>query len=120
MTTLQLTIITILFLYHELLFAPILQHLPHGVMVHVGTLHRHRLLHSLLERELDVQSLKDGVVLAALGALTVHIAGIVATLEGVLYAVAEEVERVLQQRVGYHVVDLQHRGRLRLQQHLLP
>ena len=59
MTALQLAIITILFQYHQPLLAPILQHLPDGVVVHVSTLYGYRVLHSLLERELDVQSLKD-------------------------------------------------------------
>ena len=93
MTALQLTIITVLLEHYEALFSPVLQHLTHGVVVHTGTLHRHRLLHSLLEGELRVESLEDGVVLAASLSLT---ACVVATLEGVLYAVAEEVEGILQ------------------------
>ena len=116
MTALQLTIIAVLFEYHESLFAPVFQHLADGVVGHVGTFDGNRMLHGLLERELDVQSLEDRVVLAALGALTVLSAGIVAAQESVLDAVAEEVEGVLQQRVGNHVVGLEHRGCLRLQQ----
>ena len=38
MTTLQLTIVTILFQHYEALFSPVLQHLTHGIVVHVGTL----------------------------------------------------------------------------------
>ena len=97
MTALQLTIVAVLFQHHEPLLAPVLQHLSYGIVGHVGTLHRHRLLHRLLKRKLDVQSSEDRVVLAALGAITVQAACIVATLESVLYAVAEEVESVLQQ-----------------------
>ena len=72
MTALQLTIVTILFQHYEALFSPVLQHLTHGVVVHVGTLHRYAVLHSLLEGELDIQSLKDRVVLAALLSLTMR------------------------------------------------
>ena len=59
MTALQLTIITVLFQHHEPLLAPILQHLPDSVVINVSTLYGYRVLHSLLERELDIQSLKD-------------------------------------------------------------
>ena len=52
------------------LLAPVLQHLLNGVAFHTGALHGNALLHSLLERELDVQSPKDGVVLAALLSLS--------------------------------------------------
>ena len=97
MTALQLTIVTVLFEYHESLFAPVFQHLTHGVLGHVGTLDGYRMLHGLLEGKLDIQSLKDRVVLAALGALAVLSAGIVATQKGMLNAVAEEEEGVLQQ-----------------------
>ena len=96
MTALQLTIVTILFQHYEALFAPVLQHLTHGVVGYVGTLHRYRVLHSLLEGELDIQSLKDRVVLAAFLSLTILSACIVATLESILDAVAEEVEGILQ------------------------
>ena len=120
MTALQLPVVAVLLEHHKSLLAPVLQHLAHGVVVHPGTLHRYAVLHGLLEGKLDVQALKDGVVLAALLPLTVHAVRIVAALEGVLYAVAEEVEGVLQERVGYHVVGLQHRGGLRLQQQFLP
>ena len=95
MTTLQLAIITILFQYHEPLLAPVLQHLANGVGVDIGTLHCYRVLHCLLESKLDVKSLKDRVVLAALLALTVLSACIVTTQESVLYTVAEEVEGIL-------------------------
>ena len=91
MTVLQLPIIPVLFLYHKPLLAPVLQHLPHGVVVHIGTLYRHRMLHRLLERELDIQSLKDRIILATLLSLTVQTACIVATREGVLDTVTEEV-----------------------------
>ena len=106
---------SILFEYDQPLLAPVLQHLPHGIVVHIGTLYRYRMLHSLLERELDIQSLKDRVILATLLSLPVQTACIVATREGVLDTVTEEIEGILNERVGYHVIDLQHRGRLRLQ-----
>ena len=96
MTTLQLTIVTVLLEHHESLLAPVLQHHPNSVVVHVGTLHRHRVLHRLLKRELDVQSLKDRVVLATLLSFTILPTRIVATLESVFYAIAEEIKRVLQ------------------------
>ena len=111
---------TILFQYHQLLFPPVLQHLPDGVVAHFGAFYRYRVLHRLLKRKLDVQSLKDRVVLAAFLSFAILPARIVATQESVLYAVTEEVERILQQLVGYHVVSLQHRGCLRLQQELAP
>ena len=120
MTALQLTIVAILFQHYQPLLTPVLQHLPDGVVGHVGSLYRYRVLHSLLEGKLDIQSFKDGVVLASLLSFTVHTTRIVTTLESVLNAVAEEVEGVLQQRVGYYVVGLQHGGCLRLQQHFLP
>ena len=40
MTALQFTIITVLLEHHKPLLAPVLQHLTHGVVVHVGTLQR--------------------------------------------------------------------------------
>ena len=72
MTALQLTIVPVLLQHHESLLAPVLQHLANGVVVHVSPLHRYRMLHSLLERKLDVQSLKDGVVLTTLLSFTVQ------------------------------------------------
>ena len=96
MTALQLTIVAILFQHYQPLLTPVFQHLADGVVVHVGTLHRYRVLHSLLEGKLDVQSLKDRVVLATPLSLAIGTACIVATLESVLNAVAEEVEGVLQ------------------------
>ena len=113
MTALQLPIIPILFLYHKPLLAPVLQHLPHGVLIHVGTLHGHRTLHRLLERELEIQTLIDGVVPAALRSFSIQVARIVATHESVLDTVAEEVEGILNERISNHVIDLQHRELLR-------
>ena len=82
MTALQLPVVTILLEHHKPLLAPVLQHLPHGVVIHIGTLYCYRMLHRLLERELNIQSLKDRVVPAALLTLTVQTACIVATREG--------------------------------------
>ena len=96
MTALQFTIITVLLEHHKSLLAPVLQHLANGVVGYVATLHRYRVLHSLLKSKLDIQSLKDRVVLAALLSLTILSACIVATLESILDAVAEEVEGILQ------------------------
>ena len=72
------------------------------------------MLHRLLERELDIQSLKDRVILATLLTLTVQTACIVATREGILDTVTEEIEGIFNERVGNHVIGLQHRGCLRL------
>ena len=66
MTALQLTIVAILFEHYQPLLTPVLQHLTDGVVVHIGSLYRYRVLHSLLEGKLDIQSLKDRIVLAAL------------------------------------------------------
>ena len=52
----NLSILTILFQHYEALFSPVLQHLTHGVVVHVGTLHRYAVLHSLLEGEPNSES----------------------------------------------------------------
>ena len=78
-----------------------------------------RLLHRLLKTELLIQSLEDGVVLARFLSL-IAFARIVTTIKGIFNAMTEEVERILHQRVGYHVVGAQHLRRLCLQQHLLP
>ena len=85
----------------------------------VSTLDSNRLLHRLLKTELLIESLEDGVVLARFLSL-ITFARIVAAIKGILNAMTEEVERILHQRVGYHVVGTQHLRRLGLQQHLLP
>ena len=72
------------------------------------------MLHRLLKRELDIQSLKDRIILATLLTFTVQTACIVATREGVLDTVTEEIEGIFNERVGYYIVGLQHRGCLRL------
>ena len=41
---------SILLEHHKPLLAPVLQHLPNGVVVHVGTFYRYRMLHRLLEQ----------------------------------------------------------------------
>ena len=91
MTTLQLPVIPILFQHYKPLIAPILQHLAYGVVVHIGTLYRNRMLHSLLVRELNIQSFKDGVIFSTLLSPTVYASCIVATHERILYAVSEEI-----------------------------
>ena len=85
----------------------------------VSSLDSYRLLHRLLETELMIESLENGVVLAYSFSL-VDLARIVATIKGILNAMTEKVKRIVHQRVGYHVVDAQHLRCLCLQQHLLP
>ena len=78
------------------------------------------MLHGLLKRKLHIQSTENTIVLATLGAFTIHTASIIATLEGVLYAVAEKVQGILQQLVGNHIVGIQHGWCLRFQQQFFP
>ena len=85
----------------------------------VSTLDGNRLLHRLLETELMIESLENGVVLAYSFSL-VDLARIVATIKGILNAMTEKVKRIVHQRVGNHFVGAQHLRCLCLQQHLLP
>ena len=73
MTTLQLTIVSILFQHHKSLLAPVLQHLAHGVVVHTCALDGYRVLHGLLEGELHVEAFVDGVVLSAFYAFSANV-----------------------------------------------
>ena len=85
----------------------------------VSSLDSYRLLHRLLETELMIESLEDSVVLARFLSL-IDPTCIVATIKGIFNAMTEKVERIVHQRVGYHVVGAQHLRCLCLQQHLLP
>ena len=106
----------IICLYNQPLIAPVLQHLLHAVLCHTGTLLDDALLHSLCEGELLIQPLIDRVVLAAPHPDVVLIARIVPAIDRILDAFPEEEEGVVHQRVGYHVVRLQHLRRLCLHQ----
>ena len=67
-----LTKSSVLRLYYQTLPAPVLQHLLYTVVSDACTLHSYGVLHSLLERELRIQSLIDGIILAALRTFTAH------------------------------------------------
>ena len=97
---LRFAIVPLVHLIYQALVAPVLEHHAHLVGGHRGTLHGNGLLHGLLEGEGVVQAAEDGVVLAKAHAI---VACIVTRLESTLDAVAEEVERTVEQRVGYHV-----------------
>ena len=80
-------------LHDEPLFLPVLQHLVDSIARDVGTLHADAVLEGTFKVEFYVLALVDSVVLAH--ALTFVAACIVATVEGILYTVTEEVQRVL-------------------------
>ena len=64
-------------------------------MRHVSPLHRYGVLHGLLESKLHVQAFKDRVVLTPFLSFSVQTSAIVAAVEGLLYAVAEEEGRLM-------------------------
>ena len=83
--------------YNKPLFAPVLQHLRDGVASDPSPLDGYAVLHGLLKRKFHIQTCIDAVVLAPLRSFSTGIAHIVATVKSVLDAVAEEVERILQE-----------------------
>ena len=101
LTTSLLLILSILHLHYQSLFTPVLQHLTHTIVSHPRTFHGYAILHSLAEGELHTQALIDGVVFTPFHPVSILIPCIVATAEGILYALTEEVQGIFQQRVGY-------------------
>ena len=117
---LQFPVLFIIYSLNQTLLAPVLQHLDNAVARHSGAFHSHRVLHCLIFGKLWIQSLKDRIILTRLQTLPTHASRIVTTTESILDTVAEEIEGILYQRLGYHIIDLQHLWCLGLQQLFLP
>ena len=75
---------------------PVLQHLMHAVAGGTGTFDDNGLLQGLIEGEYRVEALIDGGVFSVSYAPKAGTCHIVATDEGVLDTLAEEIEGVLQ------------------------
>ena len=66
----HLSILPVLSLNDQPLFAPVLQHLLHAVLSDASPLHSDGVLHGLLEGKLLIKSFKDRVVLTFPQSLT--------------------------------------------------
>ena len=91
--------------YDKPLVAPVFQHHAYTVAAHIRPLHSHALLNRLLHTELIGKPRKDTVVLAHAVSRSYLI---ILRLISPLYPLAEIVEIIVYEIIGYEVESLQH------------